>query len=180
MDPSPDISLVLTDDGSCLSETWRSLRSRPLSPPKKIAGHLAINVLGPLVMVSTVILMGSGIALWLAGPQSRTLFRIHQLTFVAWFALVVVHVASHLLRATRLAAADSRDAGARRPVVRGASKRRRLVALSVVVGLAVGLAGRTVTTGWSHPYVAVHEAPATRRATNPATSTVPAAGPTAG
>lgn len=50
MDRSPEISLVLADDGSCLSETWRSLRSRPLSPPKKIAGHLAINVLGPLVM----------------------------------------------------------------------------------------------------------------------------------
>ncbi|MHB1507953.1 MAG: hypothetical protein ACYCZ8_00005, partial [Acidimicrobiales bacterium] len=50
MDPAPDTGLVLTDDGSCAGEMWRSLRSRPVPPPKKVAGQLVVNVLGPLVM----------------------------------------------------------------------------------------------------------------------------------
>lgn len=164
------------------STLWRFGRYYLGDPRFRRAGppHPFLRVLGPLLMISTVLLMGSGIALWLAGPQSRTLFRIHQLTFVAWFAFVAVHVVSHLLRATRLAAADSRDAGARRPVVRGATKRRTLVMLSVVVGLGVGLAGRTVTTGWSRPPVVSRVVPTTPRAAGPARSVAPVTVPSTG
>lgn len=120
-------------------------RFRKAGPP-----HPLLRVLGPLVMLSTVAVIGSGVALWLAGPHDLLLLRIHQVTFVLWFAVVAVHVVAHVLRATRLAAADSRDAAARNPKVAGARTRRLVVAGSLVAGLAVGALGMTVTTPWSH------------------------------
>ncbi|MHB1502830.1 MAG: cytochrome b/b6 domain-containing protein [Acidimicrobiales bacterium] len=134
------------------STLWRFSRYYLGDPRYRRAGppHPLLRVLGPLVMISTVVLMASGIALWLAGPQDRLLFRVHQLTFVAWFCFVAVHLASHLLRATRLAASDARDARARRPAVPRARLRRALVAASLVLGIAGGFAGRSiVTSGWT-------------------------------
>jgi len=163
------------------STLWRFSRYYLGDPRFRRAGppHPLLRLLGPLLMVSTVILMVSGVALWLAGPQSSTLFRIHQLIFVAWLGFIAVHVLAHLLRATRLAAADSRDVGVRRPVVRGASKRRTLVVLSVVVGLAVGLVGRTVTTGWSHP-PALPRSPTAQPAKHPTVSSTSVTGSSPG
>lgn len=112
--------------------------------------HPLLRVLGPLVMASTVALIASGVALWLAGPRDVLWLRLHQVTFVLWFAAVAVHVLSHAWRATRLAAADSRDLRRRRSRVPGVRARRIAVALSLALGSAIGLIGVTVTTGWSH------------------------------
>ncbi|MHB1710146.1 MAG: hypothetical protein ACYCV7_01910, partial [Acidimicrobiales bacterium] len=112
--------------------------------------HPLLRALGPLLMGSTAVLMVSGVALWLAGPSSDLLLlRIHQVSFVLWLAFIAIHFVAHLLRAVRLAAADSRDTTSPRPVVKGARIRRRLVAASLVVGIGLGLLGRDVTTGWS-------------------------------
>lgn len=130
----------------------RDPRYRKAGPP-----HPLLRVLGPVVLLSTVLLMGSGIALWLAGPGNATLFRVHQLSFVLWFVVVAVHVAAHLLRATRLAAADAHDASrAARgvpPRDRGRARRRRvLVVASLLAGLAIGAAadGAISSSPWNH------------------------------
>jgi hypothetical protein len=124
---------------------WGDRRYVRAGPP-----HPMLRVLGPLVMISTVVIIASGVALWLVGPQDRLLFRVHQLTFVLWFIVVAVHLLSHVWRATRLAAADSRDAHRRGSGLPGSRTRRLVVVMSLVAGTIVGLAGTTVTTGWSH------------------------------
>ena len=116
-------------------------------------------------MISTVILMVSGVALWLSGRHIGTLFRIHQLTFVAWFIFVVLHVGAHFLRAVRLAASDSRDAHGERKARRPARVRRGLVAASLLAGLGLGVLGLRVSTTWTRPPTAVRvprAAPAAR------------------
>ncbi|HEX8714296.1 MAG TPA: hypothetical protein VF706_01910 [Solirubrobacteraceae bacterium] len=56
-----------------------------------------LRLLAPLVVLSTVIVFGSGVALLFAGPSSRdTLFPIHKLSFFAWLAVMAIHVLAHL------------------------------------------------------------------------------------
>lgn len=148
------------------STSWRftryylgDQRYRRAGPP-----HPLLRVLGPLVIASTVVLIASGVALWAGGTRNMFLLRIHQASFVIWFGVLAIHLLSHAWRALRLASADSRDLKARRRVrVPGARARRLAVALSLVLGVAVGSLGVTVTTGWSHGIP-----PATNTATTPA------------
>jgi hypothetical protein len=56
-----------------------------------------MRLLAPLVVLSTVVVFGSGVALLFAGPSSRgTLFPIHKFSFFAWLALMGLHVLGHL------------------------------------------------------------------------------------
>ncbi len=135
-------------------------RYRQAGPP-----HPLLRVLGPLVMGSTVAVIASGVALWLSGPgpQSFLLLRIHQVTFVLWFGFVAIHLVSHLLRATRYAAADSRDSREKRPSIPGAKFRRRIVLASLLVGLLIGVGGRSISTGWTSSPRITHVTPTVKK-----------------
>lgn len=67
-----------------------------------------LRVLAPGVVLSTVALFGTGIALLFAGPPSNTLVFAHKLSFIAWFALMGLHVLGHLLEVPRVGLADWR------------------------------------------------------------------------
>ncbi len=148
------------------STSWRFSRYYLGDPRYRRAGppHPLLRALGPALLVSTVVMMASGVALWLNGPTSDLLLlHAHQASFVVWFACVAVHFVSHFYRAVRLAAGDSRDAQVARPVLRGARLRRRSIALAFVAGVALAAFGHTVSTGWSHLVfgpVPSHAAPA--------------------
>ena len=134
------------------STLYRFLRYYLRNPSYRRAGppHPLLRLLGPLVMITTVVLMASGVALWIAGPHARLLLRVHQVAFVLWFVVLAVHVLSHVLRAFRLARADSADLRARAPGAGGARVRRAVVALSVVAGviLSATLVGGSVVRAW--------------------------------
>lgn len=56
-----------------------------------------LRLLAPLVVISTVVVIGSGVALLFAGPSARgTLFPIHKFSFFAWIAFTALHVLGHL------------------------------------------------------------------------------------
>ncbi len=56
-----------------------------------------LRALGPLVVLTTIVVFASGVALLLAGPSSRpTLFPIHKYSFFLWLAATGVHVLAHL------------------------------------------------------------------------------------
>jgi hypothetical protein len=56
-----------------------------------------LRAMGPVVVLSTLIVFASGVALLLAGPSSRdTLLPIHKLTFFVWLASMGLHVLVHL------------------------------------------------------------------------------------
>ncbi len=141
------------------STSYRFLRYYLRNPSYRRAGppHPLLRLLGPLVMVTTVVLMASGVALWIAGPHARLLLRVHQVTFVLWFAVLAVHVLSHVLRAARLARADTEDLRVRASGAGGARVRRAVVALSVVAGviLSATLVGGGVVRAWG-PALGAH------------------------
>src|SRR5271166_5415599 len=56
-----------------------------------------LRVLAPAVVLSTVVVFASGVALLLVGPQSRgTLLPIHKVSFIIWIAFMGLHVLAHL------------------------------------------------------------------------------------
>ncbi|MEA2208777.1 MAG: hypothetical protein QOF54_1254 [Solirubrobacteraceae bacterium] len=71
---------------------------------------IALRLLAPLVVASTIVVFASGVALLFAGPSSRdTLFPIHKLSFFAWLALTGVHVLAHLPEVGRSLSAEYRS-----------------------------------------------------------------------
>jgi hypothetical protein len=67
-------------------------RYRRVGPPPP-----ALRVLAPLVVLSTLVVFASGVALLFAGPSSRgTLLPIHKDSFFVWLSLTVLHVLGHL------------------------------------------------------------------------------------
>jgi hypothetical protein len=67
-------------------------RYRRKGPPE-----LALRVIAPMVVLSSVVVIGSGVALLFAGPSSRgTLFPIHKDSFFVWGAFMALHVLGHL------------------------------------------------------------------------------------
>lgn len=60
----------------------------------------ALRLLAPGVVFTTVAVLGTGVALELGGENDQLLF-LHKASFVAWFALMGVHVLAHLAELPR-------------------------------------------------------------------------------
>jgi hypothetical protein len=103
-----------------------------------------LRLLGPLVVLLTVVLFASGVALLFAGLGLRsTLLTIHQASFILWFAAMTVHVIGHVRETAQLAPRDFYWRS--RAHVKGAGPRQWSLAASLILGvlLAVLLVGQT-------------------------------------
>jgi hypothetical protein len=98
---------------------------------------LVLRVLGPVVVVLTVAVLASGVALMYV-PRSlrQDLLFLHKASFVLWFGAMAVHVVGHLLDTARLAPADWTLRRGRR--VAGAGVRRWAVVASLLAGVLLG------------------------------------------
>jgi hypothetical protein len=74
----------------------------------KGAPPMQLRLMAPVVVVSTVAVMASGVALLVAGPQARgtLLAGLHKGSFVIWLAVTFVHVLAHLPETWRGLGAD--------------------------------------------------------------------------
>jgi hypothetical protein len=93
-----------------------------------------LRILGPFVVILTVVLFASGVLL-LLGPASMrpSMLQLHQASFVLWFLAMAVHVLSHLGETARLSTKDW-TIRARRHVA-GSGSRRLLLGVSMALGL---------------------------------------------
>ena len=139
----------------CASTGYRFLRYYTGAAPyvRKGAPHPVLRVLGPLVVLSSVAVLGTGIGLVYTGPAHREpLLTLHQASFIVWFAVTTVHVLGHLVDAGSTTWRELRD-----PRVSPAARRRRwrslAVALSLVAGVGLASAVLPSATAWtSHHY----------------------------
>jgi len=77
-------------------------RYRRKGPPPAL-----LRLLAPLVVLSTVVVFASGVALLLIGPSSRQpLLLVHKASFFVWLAATAVHVLGHLADLPRALGAD--------------------------------------------------------------------------
>ncbi len=129
---------------------WKIIRYYTRSPEYVREGPppLLRRLLAPVVMVTTVGLLGTGVVLMLEGPSAS--FRwtfLHKAFFVLWFGAMTLHVLIHVARTAR---AVTVEYVSRRPDAlpgRGA----RLLALLGMAVLAVGLASWAAghTAAWT-------------------------------
>jgi hypothetical protein len=106
---------------------------------KRGAPPVLLRLIGPLVILSSVAVLGTGVALLAVHGASDTWLTLHQGSFVVWIALTGVHFLGHIYEAVLHTARDlrvrRRDAAAR-----GRLARLAVVAASLAVGLVLALA----------------------------------------
>lgn len=81
------------------STGYRFARYYTLDPSYRKAGPPApaLRLIAPLVVISTVAVFATGVALLLAGPSSRdVLLPLHKASFIVWIAFTAIHVLGHL------------------------------------------------------------------------------------
>ncbi len=96
-----------------------------------------LRLLGPVVVILTLVLLASGVALLLVSRSwLPLLLKAHKASFVLWFGAMTIHVLGHLGEVFRLAPRDWLHR-TRRDVT-GAGPRQWLIAASLVVGVMLG------------------------------------------
>jgi hypothetical protein len=101
--------------------------------------QLAMRLLAPLLVVATVVLFGSGVAMGvLHGHSLQIARRLHGPASVIWLVLIGIHVLVYLRRAITSGSRDLRPDA--RPRVLGAAWRTYTVAAALVLGVLAGAA----------------------------------------
>jgi hypothetical protein len=107
---------------------------------------MVLRVLGPVVVVTTVAVLATGIALLLLGPDHRSPWlQLHKASFILWFAAMTVHVLGHIVETVRIAPRDWTGHG---PRVAGTGVRRSALVLALVAGVLLALLVEPSVTTW--------------------------------
>lgn len=108
-----------------------------------------LRAIGPFVVLSTIVLMGSGVVLALLPPQSvevATWRALHQESFIVWFALMTIHVLAYARRAFGTAKDDVTERRYRSLV----GRRGRLVSVVIALGVVLAVVMIPAIGPWSH------------------------------
>lgn len=118
---------------------------------------LVMRVIGPLVVLSTVAVLGTGVALLFRRPgNAGVVLLFHKASFIVWVVLMTVHFLGHVVEAVRLTAQEllgrrlSAASGTGVPAGFSAPRWPRMAVLVLTLVVAVGTAA-AVTPGnhWS-------------------------------
>jgi hypothetical protein len=105
-----------------------------------------LRLLGPVVILTSLAVLGTGVALALAGPGTGPWLFLHKASFVLWFGAMTVHVLTYAWRLPRILLGAS--GALARPVPAGGGIRWLLLGISLVCGLVIALLGMRLTAGW--------------------------------
>jgi hypothetical protein len=140
---------------------WRIVRYYAGNPAYRTAGPptLLLRLLGPVVVVTTLGVLGTGVALVAVGPaRSRDgvslightidLTTLHKAFFVLWAFATGVHTLGRLWPAVRLTVAPDR------PRVAGVGGRATVAVLAVAAAVAGAILAASTIPAWSNdrPY----------------------------
>ena len=150
------------------STMYRFIRYYAGSVPYRRRGPPAplLRLLGPVIIASTAVVFGTGIALAVTGPAGRQpwLF-LHKASFVIWLCAMTIHVLTYLPRLPRLLASEARgtaagetEGPAPRPgrgyggraaaALGGRGLRLALLVASLVAGLVIALLTVHLAVPW--------------------------------
>lgn len=141
----PPIGLKLASTGYRFVRYYGgSLRYRRKGPPPVL-----LRAIAPVVVVTSITVLASGVWLLLAGPHSRdTVLPIHKVSFIVWGVFTGVHVLGHLTGLPSAAAADyGHPAGGD-----GRFARRLALLLALAAGVALALLLAPHYAPWQHNF----------------------------
>ena len=158
---------VVLKAGSVL---YRFVRYYTGSGPYRRKGPpaLLLRLIGPVIMLLTACVFGSGIMLAVTGPGfngTSEWLTIHRISFIAWAFFITIHVLAHMWRLPGLLAAEARGAAmpqgdtdehaaagrrARRAmeVLGGRGTRLALLTASLLAGLVIALLTVHLAGNW--------------------------------
>ena len=88
---------------------------------------LPLRLLAPVVVLSTLAVFATGVALLVVGPRGGVVLGLHKASFVVWLVATGIHVLAYLTRVPKLASGGlAAAAAAARRHVRPAQPSRRL------------------------------------------------------
>ena len=99
-----------------------------------------LRLLAPVLVITTIGVFATGVALLALGHRSDTLIEVHKVSFIVWGVVFGVHFLGHLAEMARSLGRDWR--------LPGTGMRVALVGSSVVAGLVIGLSLLSPITGW--------------------------------
>lgn len=127
-------------------------RYRSKGPPPA-----AMRLIAPIVVISTIVVLASGVALLLAGPGSRgTLTPLHKVSFIVWLVFTGLHVLGHLVELPAALRADRGAEGSWDDYGGGRGARALSLAGAVVGGLVLALLVESQFGLWSELHRHVH------------------------
>jgi hypothetical protein len=98
--------------------------------------HIALRILAPLLVATTVMIFATGVWLLLLGHHSDQVLMLHKVAFIVWSGVFGVHFLAYVPRA----AGSLRGAWATTPSHRSRAPGRGIIAVVVATSLCVGLA----------------------------------------
>jgi hypothetical protein len=113
-----------------------------------------LRVLARLLVVTTLLLVGSGVGLVVTGPtKAGPLLPLHDLSVLLWLSLIAIHVGTYLWRTPRLVVEDWRKQAA------GSLRTARWLRLGVnLSALLAGAVAAIVLFPGTAPWVAWSQA----------------------
>ena len=92
------------------SVIYRFVRYYSGSAPYRRKGPpaLLLRLLGPVIMLLTACVFGSGVMLAVTGPGQGPWLFLHKASFILWFCAMAIHVLAYVPRLPRLLAAEAR------------------------------------------------------------------------
>jgi hypothetical protein len=111
-----------------------------------------LRLLAPLVIATSLAVLGTGVVLAFAGPREGQWLFLHKASFVLWFAAMTVHVIAYAPRLPGLLArrrpARARGAVTGRGTLAGSGTRWLLLATSLAGGLIVAALTVHLSARW--------------------------------
>ncbi len=131
------------------STLWRFTRyyTRSAAYVRRGPPALLQRVTGPFVILTTVAVFGTGIMLIVEGngPNGWNWIHLHRLSFLAWAAVMLIHLGSYLPKLPRLLSGSVEPA---RQVLAARTTRWLLLCGSLAAGLGLALATYHLAAPW--------------------------------
>jgi hypothetical protein len=118
---------------------------------------ILLRALGPLVVLTTVIVLASGIALLIGGPSSRnTFYPIHKISFIVWLVFIGVHILGHLPSLPKAMKGDYATRAGMPGYLPGRGARVLTLAGAIAAGLVLAIVLIPDFAAWTHSSVLLH------------------------
>ena len=108
--------------------------------------HPVLRVLGPLVIVTSVAVLGTGVIVGVVGPGNGPWLFLHKATFILWFGVMTIHVLNYAPRLPRILWSRPADGGT--VGAPGGSVRWLGLLLSLAVGIVIAAVALQLSTKW--------------------------------
>jgi hypothetical protein len=119
--------------------------------------ELALRLIGPIVVLSTVAVFATGVALLIAGPNHRDPWlMLHKVTFIVWVVFMVLHVLGHLPEVGRALGIGARGQEQSANAAAGASGRWIALTGALVGGLVLAIVLIPEFSAWTAHGVFLH------------------------